>query len=222
MTDDTDEIGGKLDALLNIIASRRSVRKLKTTQIQESDIRTLVWAATMAPSGANMQPWKFIVIRNKQLEAKLANLVLKKTRKLEKSNIISANVASRTRDSNFFGRAPVLIAVLVKYSQARNGFLAKIGKAMKVNIGEAIVPDAGLVEIQSTAAAIENLLLAAHAMGYGACWLRIPSWSKDDLEHALNVKKPWHLLAFIPLGLPDETPNFPGRKSVDEVKESIE
>src|SRR3990170_8883508 len=128
MTEKAPEIGRKLDILLDIMASRRSVRKLKTTQIQESDIRTLVWAATMAPSGANMQPWKFIVIRNKQLEAKLANLVLKKTRKLEKSNIISANVASRTRDSNFFGRAPVLIAVLVKYSQARNGFLAKIGK----------------------------------------------------------------------------------------------
>ena len=222
MTNEAPATDGKLDTLLDIIASRRSIRKLKTTQIRESDIRTLVWAATMAPSGANIQPWKFIVVKNKQLQDKLANLVLEKTREYEKRNSISANAASRIRDSHFFGKAPVLIAVLVKYNQAHHGFLAKIAKAMKVDISEAIFPEAGFVEIQSTAAAIENLLLAAHAMGYGACWLRIPSFSKDDLEYALNVKKPWHLMAFIPLGLPDETPKFPGRKSVDEVKENIE
>jgi nitroreductase len=222
MNDKSPKIGRKLDTLLEIIASRRSVRKLKTTQIPESDIRTLLWAATMAPSGANMQPWKFIVIKNKQLQDKLANLVLEKTGKFEKRNILSANAASRIRDSNFFGKAPALVAVLVNYNQAHHGFLEKIAKAMKVNISEAIFPDSGFVEIQSAAAAIENLLLVAHAMGYGACWLRIPSWSKDDLEHALIVKKPWHLMAFIPLGLPDETPDFPGRKGVDEVKEDIE
>jgi nitroreductase len=111
---------------------------------------------------------------------------------------------------------------LVKYAQVHQNSLGKIAKANKVNINEAIFPNSGLVEVQSTAAAIENLLLAAHAMGYGACWLRIQSWAKEHLEQALNVIKPWHLMAFIPLGLPAETPNFPGRKSVDEVKENIE
>ena len=93
---------------------------------------------------------------------------------------------------------------------------------MKVNIDEAIFLNSGFVEVQSVAAAIENLLLVAHTMGYGACWLRIPSWSKDDLERALGVKKPWHLMTFIPVGLPDEIPKFPGRKVVEKVKKNIE
>ncbi len=48
-----------LDVLLNIISTRRSVRKFRKEDIPDLDIQKLIWTATMAPSGGNSQPWHF-------------------------------------------------------------------------------------------------------------------------------------------------------------------
>ncbi|MFX0107277.1 MAG: nitroreductase family protein [Candidatus Hodarchaeota archaeon] len=74
-------------------------------------------------------------------------------------------------------------------------------------------------EVHSVSAAIQNLLLKAHSLGLGTCWI-------GDIFYAYEAiisyfKKPWNLLAAITMGWPDASPGPRPRLSVDEVAEFI-
>ena len=71
--------------------------------------------------------------------------------------------------------------------------------------------------IQSVAASIENLLLTATANGLGACWLCAPLFCKEIVKNALNVPSYFDPQALITLGYPDESPNIPKRKIINEI-----
>ena len=75
------------------------------------------------------------------------------------------------------------------------------------------------MEWLSVAAAIEKLLLAAHPLGYGACWLRVPFMAKDELESLLEVRPPWELIALVPVGVPapEASPPRRERKRLEEI-----
>ncbi len=58
--------------VLDVIQKRRSVRKYKKDPIPEKALRRVLEAARLAPSGKNIQPWKFIIVKDKALKEKLA------------------------------------------------------------------------------------------------------------------------------------------------------
>lgn len=58
--------------VIEAIKTRRSVRKYKPESIQEEHLKTILEAARLAPSAGNKQPWKFIVVRDKETKMKLA------------------------------------------------------------------------------------------------------------------------------------------------------
>ena len=214
--------GEAIETILNIISTRRSVRKFKKERIADSAIKKLIWAATMAPSGGNFQPWHYIVIKNKQVKDTLSAVISDSVGQVEQKNLFLKEhpfMNHIRRYSLFFNDAPVVIAVLVKIY---NGLPFEIiTQSMKTDKYSTTVLS-GFVEVQSVAASIENLILAAHGMGYGSCWMRIPFCAKDALERELKVEKPWHLIAFVPVGLPDEKPKDPGRKPVEKAMTTIE
>ncbi|MBF0105860.1 MAG: nitroreductase family protein [Deltaproteobacteria bacterium] len=69
--------------------------------------------------------------------------------------------------------------------------------------------------IQDTAAAVQNLLLAVHAMGYGAVWIGVVK--EKEIAACLGLPENERPVALIPVGLADESPAFPGRKSLDKI-----
>jgi nitroreductase len=75
--------------------------------------------------------------------------------------------------------------------------------------------------IQSVASAIAYLLLVLHQMGLGAVWMTGPTQAKDEIEKILKVPPGIDIVAFIPVGYPDEEAISRGRKPVSEVSEVI-
>ncbi len=164
----------------------------------------------------------------------MSNIILDDVEKLRQSNLsvkelqidkvvnhikLKDKAANHIKQySTFFSDAPIVIAVLFK--QKLGPVFDLIMESMKVGKFDANILS-GFIEVQSVSASIENLLLATHGMGYGSCWVRIPFCSKVNLERELKVKSPWHLTALIPIGLPDETAKFTGRKSVEKVMTTI-
>jgi len=69
--------------------------------------------------------------------------------------------------------------------------------------------------LQDVSAAIENLMLAAHARGLGTCW--IGDFSEDVLREAFNIPSDRIPVAVIALGWPDGTPKVPKKKPVEDV-----
>ena len=205
--------------LMEAIKTRRAVREYKDTPVPIEDIRFMVEAATWAPSGFNKQPWRFILIENPGLKARMVEEVEKKlfdevctwpgAKGMEK------RLRAMLRGFTVFRGAPVAIAVLTcEYSAPLDEILLKQGVPVEERFKRRVAPG-----IQSVAAAIQNLLLAAASLGYGTCWGTGCLIAREGLERVLEVDPEWSLVAIVPVGIPKRRPRAPKRRSLEEVLE---
>ncbi len=207
---------------LETIKARRSIRRFQSTPIPEVDIITMLEAAAMAPSGANRQPWKFIVVRSQNLKEEMANTIKNSCSALPEllQDVVkdADNLSEMMKKrfyvvSLFFVDAPVVFVVCVEREES---FLWKCYTKQGMDRYDAF-RQFGYVELLSVAAAIENLLLAARDLGYGSCWMNIPFMAKDALENLFEVSDPWEILAIVPVGVPAHSPTAPARKPLEEI-----
>jgi nitroreductase len=63
------------EEFLNLVRTRRSIRSFKTDPIPDDDVEKIIEAARWAPSGANSQPWEFIVVKDEQIKDKIIGIV---------------------------------------------------------------------------------------------------------------------------------------------------
>ncbi len=164
--------------ILNIIKSRRSIRKFKKQPVEDEKILLILEAARWAPSSGNLQNWKFIVVRDPEKLKKLAEYSF---------------------NQPWVAEAPVVIVVLsdtkiVKY------FYGERGKK--------------LYAIQNTAAAIQNMLLMAHALGLGSVW--IGAFDEKKVKELLEIPEDYDVHALVCIGYPDENPKSE-RKELSEL-----
>jgi len=198
--------------LKQAIESRTSVRNFLETQVPVEDLKEMVRLASCAPSVNNYQPWKFIAITNKPLLNTLADVVSEKIMQVHANESkVAANVKSQVEwYATFFRNAPAVIAITME------GYESILEKGVEMSHDE-INKMRNYPDVQSAGAAIENLLLAAVDMGYGACWMSAPMIAQDVIEKALKVIPDYHLVAFVALGRPVNPPRAREKKAVEEI-----
>jgi len=183
--------------------------------VKDADILLALEAATFAPSPFNCQPWNFVIIKDDQLKKQMAQIVETKLNKALSRIGADDDIDILLRYSRFFAffkKAPVVIAVICRtVASPLVGFLERAG----VSLDE--IEDTSHSEIQGTAAAIQNMLLRLHEMGLGASWMTNPLIAVRELESLLEIKKPWHLISMIPVGLPTSIPPMPRRKAMSSI-----
>lgn len=191
-----------LSAVLENIQNRRSVRLFDDKDISESDILTVLQAANHAPSAHNQQSWRFIVIRGAKKQ-NLAGLVSKKAAEFPKTSSALLRMAARSISS-----APVVVGVV------NTGDMTK-------HVTDLFSPDKKnsrdffrTMEIQSSAAAIQNLLLAASALGISSVWLGVLILIKDDVM-SLFEESEGEFMAAVPLGYSEKKRAMPPKKSLE-------
>jgi len=177
------------------IEARTSVRIFSDEKIDLKDIREMVRMAGLAPSVNNYQPWRYIAVLNQELLNRMADIVTAKIEALPSSKSIAAkNVKTQvTWFSTFFKAAPVLLALVTK------PYATVLESAVEMTHDE-INRLRNYPDIQSAGASIQNILLTAVDMGYGACWLSGPMFAREELEKMLNIESPEKLLAFVVIG----------------------
>lgn len=210
----TGKIENKIEVqkFLELIKTRRSVRDFLPEIIPDEDIRTIITAASWAPSGSNCQNWHFVVVRSKDVKEQIAEAVRGKIEQYSKkidSSRAKKEFLAYTRYYAFFENAPVIIAVVKK---PYDSLTLRIMKRYNLSGDYHSSSD-----IQGPAAAIENLLLMAHCMGYGTCWMTGPLIARIEIEKVLNIKAPDELLAIVPLGRAAGTSKPTERKAADEI-----
>ena len=203
--------------LKKVIENRASVRAFTNEEIPLTDLKEMIRLARLDPSANNYQPWKFIVVRNKEVLNKLAIKVSGKIAELpENLSKASKNVKSQVEwFATFFQDAPALVAL------AMENYETVLEKGVNLS-HEEINRMRNYPDIQSAGACIQNLLLAAVDMGYGACWLSAPMIAKQDIESILKIKEPFHLIAFVAVGKPDRPIVPKEKKPVDDIIEWID
>ncbi len=188
---------------------KRSVRMFSDKELYKEDIDTLLQAANQAPSAHNQQSWRFFVISGEKKKL-LVNLISSKSGDFPKPVSVLLRMASRT-----IQEAPAVIAV------ANSGELIKNGKEL-FKISEKSAYDFfRTMEIQSSAAAVQNLLLAATSLGIGAVWLGVLYIVKDDVMRFLGEPK-GEFMAVIPIGFPSKPMTGPHKRPLETVVKNLE
>lgn len=179
--------------LKEAIKNRRSIRKFKDTHIQKEKIEGLLNLAMWAPSGMNRQNWYFVVVE-REVKDKL----------IEVSKRAFKEFISKSLKEVFKDRETV-----IKESEK---FFYNLGNApVVICVYRSRTIEGELTDIQSVAAAIENLLLLLCEEGLGGCWMTGPVHLENEINKIVGVKSK-KLQAIIPLGVPDIIPPTPKRK----------
>jgi coenzyme F420-0:L-glutamate ligase/coenzyme F420-1:gamma-L-glutamate ligase len=184
-------------SIYQVIQQRRSIRRYADRPVDRALIERLLEAATWAPSAHNRQPWRFAVIQAKERQERLADAMNVALRADLTADGLSPEgiqtQASRRRDR--LTRAPVLILLCMTMADMDDYPDPKRRQAEWT------------MATQSLALAGQNLLLAAHAEGLGACWLCAPLFCPDVVRDSLGLPAHWQPQAFISLGWPAESPH---------------
>ncbi|NWJ50057.1 MAG: nitroreductase family protein [Bacteroidetes bacterium] len=199
--------------LKQVIEKRMSIRSFTNEEVNESDLKEMVRRAGLAPTLNNSQPWKFIAITNKSKLKEMAELVISKLSDLPLRLDEIGQKRQLTKVewySTFFENAPSLIALIMKPHET------DLDKSVNLSHDD-IIQLRNYPDLQSAGASIQNILLSAVDLGYGACWLSGPMIAKEELQTYLNIESPWHLIAFVAIGKPFGYPNRPSKKSIDEI-----
>lgn len=172
--------------ILEVIRERRSIGKVKDEPIPREQIEKILEAATWAPSHFQTEPWRFFVLTGegrRPLGEVLAEIAAEKM----DDPSTEANQARLEREKVKPFRAPVVIAVAA---------------SPQVDNPKVIESE----ELAATAAAIQNMLLAAHALGLGAIWRTGAAAYHPKIKELFGLEAKDHMLGFIYLGYPDMDP----------------
>lgn len=184
-----------MGSLREAITRRRSVRRYQPVPVPHDIIQSLLEAATWSPSAHNRQPWRFAVIETQPQKAALAEAMGARLRQdLLADGVPEAVIeADVSRSYTRIIAAPVLIVLCLTMVD------------MDTYPDERRSRNEYLMAVQSTAMAGQNLLLAAHDAGLGACWLCAPLFVPDVVRDVLCLPDDWQPQALITLGYPAET-----------------
>jgi coenzyme F420-0:L-glutamate ligase/coenzyme F420-1:gamma-L-glutamate ligase len=183
-----------MDDLLELIRTRRSIRRYRPEPIAAAIITELLDAATWAPSAHNRQPWRFVVITGQATKHRLATAM---------GDSLRRDLAADGRSTAFIDRdagrsysrltdAPLLILLNLTLAD------------MDTYPDERRAGHEAHMAAQSTAMAGQNLLLAAHALGLGACWVCAPLFCPHVVRQALDLPSDWQPQGLITVGYPAE------------------
>lgn len=159
--------------LFDAVRQRRSVRQFKPGQVPDEDLKKILDAGRLAPSGYNLQNKEFVVVRDPKVIAQF-NTVQKS-----------------------FDNVPVVIAIVMTPSPT---------------------PSGGSFWIEDCAACVENMLLAATALGYASVWVEGTLHPKETwAKQLLGIPADKRLFVMLPIGHPAEPGEMAPKRPLDEI-----
>lgn len=188
--------GSIMENALELIKTRRSTRKYKSESVPEEKLNQIVEAGRFAPSGGNSQSTHYIVVKNKDILAELANLVQQEFAKMEITprlykSIVNSITLSKKGNYAFHYNAPVLIITANQKSYGNN--------------------------VADCACALENMMLMANELDLGSCWINQLRWLNENpviLEFMikLGMDETERVYGALAVGYPDTEDGLPDRK----------
>jgi len=187
--------------LYDAMKTLRAVRRLRPDPVPEEVLHRVMEAASWAPTGGNVQPWRAIVVRDAARKQQLGKHYL------DGWNAYSAGHRAQLAD------APEAIQA----SQAR---MLDAGDYLAAHFGESpavilfcfnpklmAITDASLDRISvvggaSIYTAVENLLLACRAEGLGCTLTTLLCGYEDQVREILEIPEPWGTACAVPIGYP--------------------
>ena len=156
-------------SLIDLVLNRRSIRSYENKDIPEEVLQQILEAGRQAPSAANRQPVRFVVVNDHDVLKKLCDTLI----------------------TRFVKSAPVAIAGCADVKSFLTGKWAVIDATI----------------------AMQNMVIAAWALGIGSCW--IGACNEEKVKELLKIPDKWKVVAMITLGYPAEQPKPRTKKAFE-------
>jgi nitroreductase len=201
-----------------VVDTQRALRRFRPDPVPDALLRRVLAAATRAPSARGAEPWFFVVVRDERTRATIGERYLaawEAGERFTESTDADRDVRERphyarmmraARDlATHFAAAPVLIVCCLDHAQ----------------LGPIAAPDgtlrAPVAAYASVFPAVQNLLLAARALGLGTTLTTLHRTFEDVLKEVLAIPPRVEVVAVVPLGYPLDSFGPTRRKAVGEV-----
>jgi nitroreductase len=158
-------------SLIDLILSRRSIRNYENKDIPEEVLQQILEAGRQAPSAANRQPIRFVVVTDHDILKNLCDRLI----------------------TRFVKAAPVAIAGCADVKSFLTGKWAVV----------------------DTTIAMQNMVIAAWALGIGSCW--IGACNEEKVRKLLKIPDKWKFVGLLTLGYPAEQPKPRKKKQFEEL-----
>ncbi len=177
-------MGVAKNSVIGNIKTRRSVREYTDKDVSDEDIKTIIDAGVHAPSGFDNQPWFFVVVKNREMMKRMSDhckpRLLAQLEDVTDDMVVAFKKELAKEEFSIFYDAPVLIIVLGN--------------------------NASITADYDCALCAENMMLAAHSMGIGSCWIGTGCFIQDNPEilEELGITPDYRVIAPIVFGYPVE------------------
>jgi nitroreductase len=158
-------------SLIDLILSRRSIRSYESKDIPEEVLQQILEAGRQAPSAANRQPIRFVVVTDHSILKNLCDTLI----------------------TRFVKNAPVVVV--------------GVADTKSLLTGKWAVVDATI--------AMQNMVIAAWALGIGSCW--IGACNEEKVRKLLKIPNKWKFVALLTLGYPAEQPKLRKKKQFEDL-----
>lgn len=183
--------------VIEIIKTRRCVREFREDAISNEDIKFLIDCARYAPSGFNLQPWSFLVIKNKDSLLKLsesgkkAMIPILEPMKNADKKASDFLVFLKTKGTSLFYNAPLLVIIFGNKNAPTVDF--------------------------DCAMAAQNMMLAAHSKGIGSCWIGglQPALMDEKILKEIGAPQGYKAVAPLIFGYPEGKTATPEKKEAE-------
>src|ERR671914_454598 len=172
------------DELMRIIQIRRSVRVYKGGKVSRAQLETILEAARSAPSGANTQPWEFVVTRDHKKMKRIREIYDNEWRRRKREDPV--NYKGLKKD--YVGDVSVLVLVCGD-ARTKQVYLTTRQPADREKLFQA-----------SIANAVQQMMLAAASMNLGTVWVSVREEVEPELSVFLKVPRSLRLLWVVPIG----------------------
>ena len=203
-TPDSAALADSVDAALR---GRRSIRSYQERPVPEDVLERVLGAACHAPSPHHSFPWRLAVLTGPEAKACLSDAMAERWRTdLAGDGVPAANIEEEVAKSR---RRLTLSPVVL------------VGSVYFEPLDE--YPDAArqraetLMAAHSLGAALQNVMLAAHANGLASCWMCAPVFCSDVVRDALGLDAALIPHAIVTIGYPLQPPRDRPRPDLDQI-----
>jgi nitroreductase len=185
--------------VLEVIKQRRTVRRFRSTPVPSEHLAAILDAAHYAPTAGNQQPWRFLVVRDREkldlLKERALQWYLERVQEADAARGLDLDSLRARTERLLEGvlSAPVYVAVLVDKEAPYSQYLTQDGSL-----------------------AAGNLMIAARALGYGTGFFTT-FFPEGLMREFFGIPDRYSLICFTPIGVPEAWPEMPPKRPLDEL-----
>jgi nitroreductase len=202
---------------IEAIMTTRAIRRFSDAPVTDDEIWTCLRAAGQAPSGGNLQPWRFLVVRDPAQKARIADVYRRSYDRYEPALLASLppfpDDASRLRFERMLRSSRHLAENLARVP----ALVLVLAARVELTLRDAGGPlDIGTLHA-SVYPAVQNLMLAARALGIGTTLTTVARIHHEELRRVCEIPERFEVAALVPLGRPRGRFGVAPRRPVEAV-----